>query len=304
MPIILSMQRALYLLAYPFLWLLAHTPFPMLYLISDGVFVLIFYVVRYRRKVVRQNLALVFPEKPIAERKQIERAFYAHMCDMFLEMIKTMGMSVKAMQERFTFANTELLQKFEDRGQSLMLWMPHYASWEWAISLNYRLKSRGYGIYQPLSNKYFDKLVRHIRGKFGAALITTKETREIITKNRKEGRLATYGIISDQSPQLKKAHYWGHFMGIEVPMHTGAEVLAKAMDLPVVFLKVSKLRRGYYKGEIILLCENPSSMPDYGITDAFFRETERAIREAPEYYFWTHKRWKHRNKKPATVSPT
>lgn len=293
------MQFALYLIAYPFLWLLAHAPFRVLYFISDGVFFLVYRVLGYRRKVVRENLALVFPEKSDGERKAVERAFYAHMCDMFLEMTKTMGISKKAMRERFTFKNTELLRVFEGRRQSIMVMMPHYASWEWAISLNYELNARGYGIYQPLNNKYFDRLVRRIRNKFGATLITTKETREVITKNKQEGLLATYGIISDQSPQLHKAYYWGRFMGIEVPMHTGAEVLSKSMDLGVVYLKVTKLRRGYYQGEIILLSENPAEVPDYGITDAFFREVERSIQEAPEYYFWTHKRWKHRGKKPA-----
>lgn len=298
------MQRVLYLIAYPFLWLLAHAPFPVLYFISDLVFILVYYVVGYRRKVVRENLALVFPDKTVPERKAIERAFYAHMCDMFLEMVKTMGISPTAIRQRFTYVGLENLRKFEDRGQSVMLLMPHYASWEWAISLNYELRSRGYGIYQRLSNKYFDRLVRRIRGKFGASLITTKETREVIAKNKKEGRLATYGIISDQSPQLSKTHYWGKFMGIEVPMHTGAEVLSKAMDLPVVYLKVTKIKRGYYQGEIILLAEEPTAVPDYGITDAFFRETERAIREAPQYYFWTHKRWKHRGKKPVAAQGT
>lgn len=293
------MQRALYLLAYPFLWLLAHTPFPVLYLISDGVFFLVYYVIGYRRKVVQENLSLVFPEKSPSERKQIERAFYVHMCDMFLEMTKTMGISKRTMQERFTFVQTEILYDLEDRGQSLVVLMPHYASWEWAISLNYVFNAKGYGIYQPLNNPYFDRLVRRIRGNFGATLITTKETREIVAKNKQEGRLATYGIIIDQSPQLKKTHYWGRFMGIEVPMHTGAEALCKSMDLAVVYLRVTKLKRGYYQGEIILLSDDPSSVPDYGITDAFFREVERSIREAPEYYFWTHRRWKHRHKKPA-----
>ncbi len=297
------MQRILYLLAYPFLWLLAHTPFKILYLLSDGLFFLVYRVIGYRKKVVRDNLSLVFPEKSEAERRKIERDFYAHMCDMFLEMAKTMGISTRAIRERFTFHNTELLKKFEERGQSLMVMMPHYASWEWAISLNYEFNAKGYGIYQPLNNKYFDRLVRRIRGKFGATLITTKETREVIAKNKQEGRLSTYGIISDQSPQLKKAYYWGHFMGIEVPMHTGAEMLCKTMDLAVVYLKVTKLRRGYYQGEIILLSDNPAAVPDYGITDAFFRETERSIRQAPEYYFWTHKRWKHRGKKPASLEP-
>ena len=296
------MQRVLYLLAYPFLWLLAHLPFPLLYLLSDFVFFLVYRVFGYRKGVVRSNLELVFPEKPREERLQIEKRFYGHMCDMFLEMIKTMGLSEKELSRRFTFINTELLHRFERAGKSVMLMFPHYASWEWVIALDHHIAAKGYGIYQPLNNRYFDKLVRDIREKFGTTLITTRETREIVARNRRKGQLASYGILSDQSPMLKKAFHWGPFMGIEVPMHTGAEQLCKSLDLPAVFLKVSKLRRGYYQGEFILLSDNPTSVPDYGITDAFFRETERSIREAPQYYFWTHKRWKHRNKKPATLA--
>ncbi|MDG1572869.1 lipid A biosynthesis acyltransferase [Robiginitalea sp. M366] len=293
------MQRAVYLLSFPFLWLVSRLPFPLLYALSDGVFLLVYYLVRYRRKVVRENLKLVFPEKPEAERSRIERRFYAHMCDMFLEMIKTMGMTPEEMRRRFTFSNLELLHRLEDQGKSVMIQFPHYASWEWAIILDSHIRSRGFGIYQPINHPDFDKLIRDIRGKFGMTLITTKQTREVVAQNRKNGILATYGILTDQSPMLKKTHYWAPFMGIEVPMHTGAELLCKQLDLPAIYLKVTKIKRGYYHGECILLSDNPSAVPDYQITDMFFRETERAIREAPEYYFWTHKRWKHRGKKDA-----
>lgn len=296
------MQRVLYLLAYPLLWLLAHLPFPIMYFLSDVVCALVYRVFGYRKGVVRSNLKLVFPEKPPEERLQIERRFYGHMCDMFLEMIKTMGLSEKELSRRFTFVNPEVLHGFERQGKSVMLMFPHYASWEWVIALDNHISAKGYAIYQPLNNRYFDKLVRDIREKFGTTLITTKETREVVGRNRREGRLATYGILSDQSPMLKKAFHWGSFMGIEVPMHTGAEQMCKSLNLPAVYLKVSKLRRGYYQGEFILLSDNPTTVPDYGITDAFFRETERSIREAPQYYFWTHKRWKHRNKKPAKLA--
>ncbi len=296
------MQRAVYLIAYPVLWLVARLPFPLLYFLSDGIYFILYHLVRYRRKVVRNNLRLVFPEKEESELGRIESRFYAHMCDMFLEMIKTMGISEKELQRRFTFENVELLHRFEAEGKSVMLMLPHYASWEWSFALDSQIESRGYGIYQPLSNRYFDKLVRDIRAKFGTTLITTRETRELIAENRDKGILATYGILIDQSPMLKKAVYWGSFMGIEVPMHTGAEQLCKTRDLPAVYLKVSKLGRGYYQGRFILLTAEPNSVPDYEITEAFFREVERSIREAPEYYFWTHKRWKHRGKKPEALS--
>ena len=296
------MQRAVYLIAYPVLWLVARLPFPLLYILSDGVYFILYHLVRYRRKVVRNNLRLVFPEKEESELRRIESRFYAHMCDMFLEMIKTMGISQRELQQHFSFENLELLHRLEAEGKSIMLMLPHYASWEWSFALDGQVASQGYGIYQPLSNRYFDKLVRDIRAKFGTTLITTRETRDVIAENRANNRLATYGILIDQSPMLKKAVYWGHFMGITVPMHTGAEQLCKTRDLPAVYMKVRKVKRGYYKSRFILLAEEPKTVPDYEITDAFFREAERSIREAPEYYFWTHKRWKHRGKNPGITA--
>ncbi|MBC2840494.1 lysophospholipid acyltransferase family protein [Robiginitalea sp. SC105] len=295
------MQRAVYLLAYPFLWLVARLPFPLLYLLSDGVFFILFHGIRYRRKVVRANLALVFPDRSETERNLIERRFYAHMCDMFLEMIKTLAISEKEMQRRFQIDQLEVLHRIEAAGKSVVLLMPHYASWEWALSLDSHINSKGYGVYQPLSNPYFDKLVRRIRANWGTTLIATRETREIVAKVVASGELATIGFISDQSPMLKKAVHWGEFMGIPVPMHTGAEQICKKHGLPAVYLKVRKTGRGFYRAEIILLADDPKAVPDYGITDAFFREVEKSILEAPEYYFWTHKRWKHRDKKPAGV---
>ena len=179
-----------------------------------------------------------------------------------------------------------------------MLMLPHYASWEWVFSLNMEITARAFGIYQPINNKYFDRLVRSIRAKWGTTLITTKEIWEIAAENNRAGNLAIYGIISDQSPMVKKAHYWAPFMGITVPMHTGAEYLCKKFNLPVVYLKVEKVQRGYYQGSFRVLAENPSDYPNYELTDAYFRQVEQSIYEAPEYYFWTHKRWKHRDKVP------
>ncbi len=294
------MQRLAYLLAYPLLWILSRLPFPLLYFLSDGIFLLVYHLIRYRRKVVRQNLELVFPEKPKEELRRIERKFYAHLCDMFLEMVKTMGISRAELDQRFTFTNLEVVRDLEEQGKSVMLMFPHYASWEWVISLDPHVKGQGVAIYQPINNKYFDRWVRKVRAKLGTTLITTKETRDVILRNKTEGNLITYGILSDQSPMPKKARHWAPFMGVTVPMHVGAESLCKRMDLPAIYLKIRKLRRGHYQGSFILLAENPEEVPDYGITDAFFREVENSIREAPEYYFWTHKRWKHRNKVPAS----
>lgn len=295
------MQLIGFIIAYPFLWLVSRLPFRLLYGLSNILYYLVYHVFGYRKKVVRENLRLAFPEKSNEEIKAIEKKFYRHMCDMFLEMIKTMGITQKQLQKRFVFTNLELLHELEAKNKSVMLMFPHYASWEWAIVLDVHIKSKGYGIYQKINNRYFDKLIRDIRAKFGTTLISTKETKEIVAKNRRAGRLSTYGILSDQSPMRQKAQYWTAFMGIVVPVHVGAENLCKKLDLPAVYLKVKKLKRGHYQGTFKMLAENPNEFKDFEITDAFLREVEDSIREAPEYYFWTHKRWKHRGKEPENM---
>ncbi len=292
------MQLLVYLIAYPLLWLVSRLPFKIIYLISDGVYFLLYHVIGYRKKVVRGNLELVFPDKSLEERLQIERKFYAHMCDMFLEMIKTMGISNEQLQQRFVFTQLEVLHELEAKNKSVMLMFPHYGSWEWVIALDAHIKSKGYAIYQKIGNKYFDKLVRDIRQKFGTTLITTKDTKDIVSSNKMNGQLSMYGILSDQSPMVKKANFWGPFMGITVPVHTGAEFLCRKLDLPAVYLKVTKLKRGHYQGSFHLLTDNPREQEEFELTKAFLKNVESSIKEAPEYYFWTHKRWKHRNKVP------
>lgn len=292
------MQLIVFILAYPLLWLVSRLPFRILYFISDGVYVLLYHVIGYRKKVVRDNLELVFPEKSEAERLQIEKKFFHHMCDIFLEMIKTLGISTEEMQKRFSFTNIEVIQKLEREHKNTMLMFPHYASWEWVLSLNARIISKGYGIYQKIQNKYFDKMVRDIRSKYGTTLIVTNESRKILREARESNQLLMVGIISDQSPMVNRARYWTQFMGITVPVHVGGEEICKSNNIIPIYLKVKKKKRGYYEGTFKIISENPTEVEDYKITDAFLREAETSIREAPEYYFWTHKRWKHRNKVP------
>lgn len=295
------MQRLVYLLAYPFLWGISKLPFSLLYLLSDALFFFLYHIVRYRRKVVAENLQLVFPGKAPEERQRISREFYSHMCDMFLEMVKTLGISERELQKRFTFSNLHTFRQFEARGQSTVTFFPHYASWEWSIALDPHIKSKGYGVYQPVNNKYFDRWVRRVRARLGTTLITTRKAWKVMGRNKAKGQIATYGMLSDQSPMAKKARYWGTFMGIAVPMHIGAETLCKKYDHPALYLKVRKLKRGFYQGTFIVLADQPREVPDYQITEAFFREVETAILEAPQYYFWTHKRWKHRYKAPVAA---
>lgn len=287
------MQFLAYILIYPLLWFISILPFRILYIVSDGLFVLLYHVIGYRKKVVKSNLKLVFPDKTETELNSIQKKFYKHLCDMFLEMAKTMTISEKSLKQRFKIKNPEALQYLEGLNKSAILIFGHYASWEWSIVIQNYINFKGLAVYKRLANRYFDKLVKNIRSKFNTDLISTKETIHTITDNEAKGIKSIIGFLSDQSPRLTKDVYWGTFMGIEVPCFTGAERLAKKLDLTTAYLKVNKVKRGYYEAEVIMLAENPSIYKDYELTDLFLREVEKQIYETPEYYFWTHKRWKH-----------
>lgn len=288
------MQLLVFILAFPFLWLISILPFRVFYWFSDFIYVIIYYVIGYRKQVVKANLALALPHLSNEERLLIEKRSYRHLCDMFLEMIKTMTISEGEINRRFVITNIDLLKEYEAKGKSTIMLAAHYASWEWMLSINDKTKFKGFGVYKKIANKYFDQLVRNIRSKYNAELIETRATIPLIAENKTNGILSMYGLASDQSPKLSKATHWDKFMGIEVPVHVGAEMLSKKYDLNVLFFKVQKLKRGYYKATFIPITDNAKSIPDFEITSTFLREVEKQIAEAPEYYFWTHKRWKHR----------
>ena len=288
------MQLLLYIIVYPILWFISILPFRLLYFFSDCVFIVIYHIIGYRKKTVRENLELALPHLSNNERLLIEKKSYRHLCDMFLEMIKTMTISSEEMEKRFKFTNIDLYRDFEKKEKSIALMVAHYASYEWVISMNQHIAFEGYAIYKRLNNRYFDKLVRDIRSKFKATLISTKETAPTIEENYFNKKLGVYGFASDQSPIIHAAFHWNKFMGIEVPVHTGAEMLSKKFDMNILFLKTKKVKRGHYEASFEILSENPKEIPDYQITDDFISRVEKQIYEAPEFYLWTHNRWKHK----------
>jgi Kdo2-lipid IVA lauroyltransferase/acyltransferase len=290
-------QFIAYILIYPFLWLISILPFRIFYMFSDITYVIVYYIIGYRKKVVTENLKLVFPNKSNKEIFVIRKKFYKHMCDMFLEMIKSISISRSQLSKRFIITNPEELGRLESLNKSIILMYGHYASYEWSYVIENYLTYKGYGIYKRIKNVYFDRLAKRIRSKYNTSLIHTKEAISTINLNEKDDIKSIIAFLSDQSPKYKKAYYWSEFMSIKVPCFTGAEMLAKKLDLSVAYLKVNKIKRGYYQAEFISLADNANSYTDYEITDKFTKALEEQIYEAPEYYLWTHKRWKHRNKK-------
>lgn len=288
-----------YLFVYIFLWMLSILPFPILYLLSDIICFILYRIIRYRVKTVRYNLILALPDLTDKERKHIEKKFYSHMCDMFLEMIKTLTISENEIKKRYRFTNIEVVKEFEKKGKSIVLMLPHYANWEWMVILGKYISFKGFGIYKKLANKHFDKLIHDIRARFEASLISTRETTLAIKSNQGKGLQGTYLFLSDQTPNLRKGLHWESFMGVEVPVHMGAEAIAKKLDLNILYIKVQKIKRGYYEATFIPITDNPKGEEKYKITRTFLDLVEAQIKEQPEYYFWTHKRWKHQNKKEA-----
>lgn len=293
------MSLLVYCLVYPILWGISRLPFPVLYGLSDLLYFWLYRVFGYRQKVVAENLALAFPEKNEAERKRLEKTFYKHLCDVFLEMAKTLGISEKEMEKRFYIEDLGPLKEMEEKGVSVILHGAHMASWEWSMALNRKLKNlQAYAIYKPLANPYFDRLAQRIRGKWGTSLLSTSATKQIVSDNIENGIPSIYGMLSDQSPMPIKADYWRCFLGVPVPVHTGAEKLARRWDLPMLYLNVKKVKRGHYTAHIESLVDHSKETDRFEITDKYLDRVQQAISEQPEYYLWTHKRFKHRHKDP------
>lgn len=287
-------RTSFFYLTLPFIYLLSALPFRILYGISDLTFLLLYYVVRYRRSVVQQNLQNAFPEKSADERRNIERRFYRFLCDMLLETFKTLTISKAAMLRRcrITAESAALLQELGAAGTSVILVLGHFGNWEWggntfSLSAPHQL----YVIYHPLSNPNFDRLMYRMRSRFGSRLIAMNDTFREMLRHRNE--LTATAFIADQSPDPKHA-YWTSFLNQDTPVFPGTEKLARKLDREVLYVSVVRLRRGYYELKIERLVQRPAALEEEALTAAHTRRLEADIIAQPETWLWTHKRWKHK----------
>ena len=292
------MQLIAYIFTYPILWLISLLPFRLLYTLSDVICFIVYRIIGYRKSTVKGNIKLVFPEKSEAEVNAITKKFYTHLCDLFLEMIKTLSISRTQLNKRFVLKDPEQIKTLEQSEGSSILMFGHYASYEWSIMLQSHIDIPGLVLYKPIANIYFDKLVRRIRSKYNTELISSRKSigRIKALHRKKEKRMIAF--LSDQSPKLRVNNVWLDFMGINVPCFIGAEAVAKKYNYPIGFLKIDKVKRGHYEAEIVSLSENPMEESEFSITQKFNRLLEEQIKAKPEYYLWTHKRWKHKDKAP------
>ncbi len=292
------MQRIIYLLVYPLIYLIASIPFSVIYVFSDFLWLLTYKLIGYRKKIVRSNLKSAFPYKSDEELLWIENKFYKHLCDITLEAFKSFKMSSSEMQKRIIFKNLDVLTQFEKENRSAIVMCGHYSSWEWMLSLGYCTKSPCYGLYTPIMNKYLNELVQKIRQKHRGNLLSRYEALNSIKMMHNNGKIAVYGFVSDQSPRPKPKSYWRTFLGVKVPVFLGAELTAKEFDFGVVYASIKRVRRGYYEARFELITDQPEKTRVNEITDTFTEWLEQDVYCDPIQYLWTHNRFKHIDKAP------
>ncbi|MDL2282658.1 lysophospholipid acyltransferase family protein [Parabacteroides sp. OttesenSCG-928-G06] len=281
-----------------YLWVKLHAllPMPLLYLCSDIFYFVAYKVAGYRKKVVRRNMKAAFPEKTAAELRQLEKDFYHHFSDYVVETMKLAHISSQQLLRRAYMRNPELVDRLVEEGHTCIIFvMGHYGNWEWFSGISTQFKeARAYNIYRPLKSKAFDKLFINLRTRFEATGIKKNDTIRDMIRLKQNGTPSVVVFLADQTPSKANIHYWTTFLNQETPMFTGAERIARKLNLPVVFVDVQKEKRGYYTVDLELLTKTPKETPENWITEQYTRKLEHSILRNPAYWLWTHKRWKYK----------
>ncbi len=286
------MKNLTYYLSFALWFIISLLPLWVFYRLSDGLYYLVYHVVRYRRRVVYANLRSSFPEKSEAEIERIAKDFYSFFCDYIVETLKLFSMGEKNMRKRMKFEGLNQVKEDFANGRSVTLYLGHYCNWEWISSLGLHLDEQCGQIYHPLENATLDRLFLYMRGRFKAQSIKMDDTFLTILKWKKEGRKNIVGYIADQVPGYNNIHYWADFLHHDTPVFTGAERISKIMDTAVYYIDVERPRRGYYVARFIKIADSLNEHPVFFATEQYFRLLEQNIQRAPQYWLWSHKRWK------------
>lgn len=285
------------ILYYLFLKPLSLLPLSILYILSDVTCFVMYRVIGYRKKVVFTNLRNSFPEKTEAEITKIAKGFYSHLCDIVVESVRIFSISKEEALRRCVVLNPEVADKLAKEGRSIVFSAGHYLTWEMAAtSFAMQFEHWPLGLIAPVKNKFLQEKIITSRTKYGTGVVLMHEARAFIEENKHN--LIAPVFIGDQAPSSNEGHYyWTTFLNQETPVMLGTEKYAKQYDWPVIFLRQRKVKRGYYTVELVLLEENPQETAEYEITEKHTRFLEGMIMEKPEYWLWSHKRWK--RKRPA-----
>ena len=286
----------------------AFLPFGILYLISDGMYVIVYHIIRYRRRTVRDNLHNSFPEKSDKERSKIERKFYRHLCDCIMETIKLLHLTDKEIEKRINVTNGELIDRLAEDGAPIILYLGHYGNWEWtpAVTRHYTHPSINGQIYRPLHSCTMEQVMQTIRSRFHTISIPQKSAFRTLLKMRQENKQFLIGFVADQRPNSGNLHHWTTFLNQDTAYSIGGEEIGKRTGAHFVYLEIEKRKRGYYQmtfHRILPSCDaNEEDGKEHPYTLQFMNMLENSIKRAPEYWLWSHKRW--RFSRPASKNLT
>ena len=273
-------------------------PFSILYVLSDFTYLIVYYLIGYRKNVVRENLKRSFPDKTDRELLATEKKFYHHLCDLLFESMKMATISKEEMSRRMKILNYEPLLKHYDENKSVLLITSHYGNWEWTSSFSMYLPADKpmYQVYKQLKNKFFDRLIYNLRIRFGSVNVEVNELFDVLSSLKQQGKMGMIGLISDQSPSRKGIKYQSQFLNQRTPVITGTEIIAKKYDFPVYFVQIRRVKRGYYTCNPVPICLHPQESGKFEITEKYIRLLEQEIMAEPAYWLWSHRRWKFADK--------
>ncbi|WP_246601837.1 lysophospholipid acyltransferase family protein [Hymenobacter profundi] len=282
----------------PVNWLLiglSRLPLSVLYFLSDGIYLLLAYGVRYRWRVITENIRNSFPEKTEVEVAATGRAFYRHFAQVMVEILKLRTISAKELGRRVRFTNPELIEPLFEAGRTVLTLGSHAGNWEWILSgAAVRFPGRADGVYKPLSSPFFESFMYELRTRTGAVLVPMRNTLRHLLSTRGEGRALS--LLTDQAAGPRDSPYWTTFLHQDTSFYTSADRLAPQLQAPVFYVSIQRARRGYYDITITLLYDGyaPIEKGSYPIAEDFARLLERDIQAAPAQYLWSHRRWKHK----------
>lgn len=288
------MKLVAYILSIAFFRMLAILPRFVILFFSDILFLILYYLIGYRKKVAVKNITRSFPDYSQKAIRDICRKFYKHLADVMVESAASQYFSMKRLKKMYNVVNPELIEKYYNKGRSIILVTAHYNNWEWAVPLSYTVPHTILAVYKPLKNKYFDRSMKKIRGRYGARTVPMKQIGRVLFDASNTGELTLTGMVADQRPIKQHIQYWTELLGQKTPVFLGSEKLAKKFNSVVLYMKTTKIRRLSYAAEFELITDQPGETSQYEITEKQFAILEKMVRQEPAYWLWTHDRWKHK----------
>jgi KDO2-lipid IV(A) lauroyltransferase len=285
------MQRFQNLLFKGLKFVFRYLPFPVLYVLSDFLFILLYKVTKYRYDVITGNFRRAFPEKPEKEILEHTRKFYLNFTDILLETLKGLGITQEVILQRYQFVNADILDQDFNANQNIIILTSHHTNWEWAVlSVNLWLKHQVVGIYKPLKNKTVNTFFNQHRQKWGLELVSMAKTARVFAKKRETP--AAFVFIADQTPSDIKNAHWVNFLNQETAFHHGMDKIARRTNYHVYLADIKRVKRGYYEVTFSLLCREPAKLQEQEITGRYANALEKIIQKDPANWLWSHRRWK------------